>query len=115
MTRLVYDSIFDAIADSPQESADLQFRADLMLVLRSIFDSKNVTQTQIGEALGIPQPRVSELMRGKIDKVSADKLIRYLAAVGYRIQPTFVSSHSKKKLPVRCDVIQESGEHLTCG
>ena len=111
MTKLAYDNVFDAIAGSPQESADLQFRADMMLVLRSIFESKGMTQDEIGSALGIPQPRVSELMRGKVEKVSADKLIRYLASVGYRIQPLFVRSRGRA-VPLRCDVIRESGKRF---
>jgi predicted XRE-type DNA-binding protein len=113
MTKLVFDSVFDAIANSPEESADLQFRADLMLVLRSIFDSKNMTQAQICGVLGVPQSRVSELMCGKVDKVSADKLIRYLAKVGYRIQPSFVNTKGTK-FPVKCAVIQEPNDSLAC-
>ena len=113
MTHLKFDSVFDAIADSPEESADLQFRADLMLVLRGHFDSNGMNQKQIGEALGVPQSRVSELMCGKISKFSADKLIQFLSKIGYRFQPTYVQTKGKG-IPVRCTVIKESGDGAHC-
>jgi len=115
MTKLVFDSVFDAIASSPEESADLQFRADMMLVLRGIFDSRHMNQEQIGKALGVPQPRVSELMCGKISKVSSDKLIRYLSLVGYRFQPTFGKMKGKSQKPaLKCAVIKEVGGNQPC-
>ncbi len=77
---LDYDNIFDVMADSPAEAADLQFRADLMLTLRKLLEERKLRQAEIAEALGVSQPRVSELMRGKIDLFSADKLIGCLHA-----------------------------------
>lgn len=88
MEKLQYTNIFDAIADNPAEAADLEFRADMMLVLRNYFQSKDWKQADIMANLGITQPRVSELTRGKVDKFSSDKLIGFLAKVGYTIKPT---------------------------
>lgn len=113
MTHLKFDSVFDAIADSPEESADLQFRADLMLVLRGYFESKSMSQKQIGEKLAVPQSRVSELMRGKISKFSADKLIQFMSRIGYRLQPMFVETKGKG-IPVRCTVIKETADGARC-
>lgn len=103
MTKLSYQNIFEAITDDPAEAADLQFRADLMLALRDLFESRNWTQADIGRALGVPQPRVSELMRGKISTVSADKLIGYLARLGLRLRPSFQARRGKG-LPIKCAV-----------
>ncbi|UTW01188.1 XRE family transcriptional regulator [Marinomonas rhizomae] len=89
MEELQYTNIFDAITDDPAESADLEFRADMMLVLKNYFQSKNWTQSDIMAKLEISQPRVSELSRGKVDKFSSDKLIGFLAKIGYTIKPTF--------------------------
>ncbi|PJE54464.1 helix-turn-helix domain-containing protein [Marinomonas sp. BSi20584] len=88
MEKLQYTNIFDAIADDPAEAADLEFRADMMLVLRNYFQSKGWKQADIMVNLGITQPRVSELTRGKVDKFSSDKLIGFLAKIGYTIKPT---------------------------
>ena len=53
----------------------------------------------------IPQPRVSELMTGKVDKFSADKLIGFLASVGIRFKPSTVPSARGRPLKVKCEVV----------
>jgi len=85
--KLKYSNIFEAITQNAEEAADMEFRADLMLVLREFFREQEASQTQIGQILGIPQPRVSELMTGKVDKFSSDKLIGFLAKVGFDSSP----------------------------
>lgn len=101
MERLEYDNIFDVIADSPAEAADLQFRADMMLTLRKLLEERKLRQAEIAEALGVSQPRVSELMRGKIDLFSADKLIGLLARLDVRLRPSVDASGR-----VVCEVVQ---------
>lgn len=101
MERLEFDNIFDVIADSPAEAADLQFRADLMLTLRKLLEERKLRQADIAEALGVSQPRVSELMRGKIDLFSADKLIGLLARLDVRLRPSVDASGR-----VVCEVVQ---------
>jgi predicted XRE-type DNA-binding protein len=101
LERLEYDNIFDVIADSPAEAADLQFRADLMSTLRKLLEERNLRQAEIAEALGVSQPRVSELMRGKIDLFSADKLIGLLARLDVRLRPSVDATGR-----VVCEVVQ---------
>lgn len=101
MERLEYDNIFDVMTDSPAEAADLQFRADLMLTLRKLLEERKLRQAEIAEALGVSQPRVSELMRGKIDLFSADKLIGFLARLDVRLRPSVDASGR-----VICEVVQ---------
>ena len=101
MEKLQYNNIFDVITDDPAEAADLEFRADMMLLLRNYFQSKSWSQTDIMKTLGITQPRVSELTRGKIDKFSADKLIRFLAKIGYKIKPSCTVGGTKT-LKIEC-------------
>ena len=102
--KLKYSNIFDAITKNPEEAADLEFRADLMLVLRDFFREQGAAQAQIGQMLGIPQPRVSELMTGKVDKFSSDKLIGFLAKMGIRFKPATVPATRSKPMRVKCDV-----------
>lgn len=102
--KLQYENIFEAIAGNTAEAADLQFRADLMLVLRDFFRDMEASQTRIGQLLDIPQPRVSELMSGKVDKFSSDKLIGFLAKVGIRFKPTTVQATRGRPIRVKCDV-----------
>jgi len=106
MERLTYDSIFDAIADKGT-AADLQFRADMVLLLRDLFEERGWGQAAIVEALGMKQPHVSDLLRGKIDKFSSDKLITLLSKMGYRMQPRFVKATHGRELHVKCAVSRE--------
>lgn len=101
MERLEYDNIFDAMADTSAEAADLQFRADLMLTLRKLLEERKLRQAEIAKALDVSQPRVSELMRGKIDLFSADKLIGFLARLDVRLRPSVDASGR-----VICEVVQ---------
>lgn len=103
--KLKYSNIFEAITDSAEDAADMEFRADLLLVLRDYFHDQGMSQSQIGKKLGIPQPRVSELMAAKIDKFSADKLIGFLARVGIRLKPASVQATSRRPFRVTCNVL----------
>jgi predicted XRE-type DNA-binding protein len=82
----------------------MEFRADLMLVLRDFFREQEASQAQIGQILGIPQSRVSELMTGKVNKFSSDKLIGLLAKLGIRFRPATVRRAKGRPLRVKCDV-----------
>jgi len=101
MTQLRYNNIFDAITADKTEAADLQFRADLMLVLREIFNSNKWVQKDVEGVLGISQPRVSDLQRGKVDNFSSDALIGFLATLGYRFRPTY-EANNENTSPVQC-------------
>ncbi|TPK57249.1 XRE family transcriptional regulator [Mesorhizobium sp. B2-4-19] len=101
MTQLSYDNIFDAIADDADEAADLQFRADLMITLRKLFEDRGWKQADIASALGITQPRVSEIIRGKVHLFSADKLIGFLAKLNLRLKPSLDANHK-----VICEVLE---------
>jgi predicted XRE-type DNA-binding protein len=86
--RLEYANIFESITPDAGLAADLQFRSDLLMTLIEIFEDRGWTQAEIAAALDVAQPRVSELLRGKISLFSSDRLIGYLAKVGYRLRPS---------------------------
>lgn len=87
--RLAFDNIFDSVVDDPAEAADLAFRADVLSTLIDIFKDRQWSQADIAKALDIPQPRVSELMRGKVHLFSSDRLIGFVAKTGFRFRPAF--------------------------
>lgn len=87
--KLQYTNIFDAICDEPEVAADMEFRADMILVIRDIIISNGWEPREIAERLGLRQPRVSELMNGKVKLFSSDKLIGLLAQLGYRFKPQY--------------------------
>lgn len=99
-----FTSIFDAIAKEPGEAADLRFRADMMLALRNYFQDRGWNQAQIGAKLGVKQPRVSELMNGKIHLFSSDKLLGFLAKLGFHFAPSFRPGTATREASISCSV-----------
>ena len=89
MTSIQYDNIFDAITDNPEEASELQTRADLMSVIRDIVQENSWKQAEAAENMGLTQPRVSNLLNGKIDKFSIDLLMTCLFRLGYRFKPVY--------------------------
>jgi predicted XRE-type DNA-binding protein len=75
-------NVFSDLGFSEDEAANLKIRADLMIELTKLIEIKGLTQAAAAEALGVTQPRVSDLVRGKIDRFSVDTLIEMLGHVG---------------------------------
>ncbi len=85
----IMDSSRNASADlvfPPDEAAILALRAELMVRLRETLVDRGWTQAQAAEQLGIGQPRVSDLVRGKHDKFSLDMLVRLTTRAGRRVE-----------------------------
>ena len=79
-------SVFYDIADSPDEAANLTARSALMMAIEQRIRANGWTQAQAARTLGVQQPRVSDLMNGKIDKFSLDALVKMLPAVGLAVK-----------------------------
>lgn len=77
-----FASVFDAIADTPQEAASMRARADLMMKLSEVIQEQGMTQAQAAKLFGVTQPRISDLVRGKIDLFSLDTLMDMAAVAG---------------------------------
>ncbi|MFT2111973.1 helix-turn-helix domain-containing protein [Marinomonas sp. 2405UD68-3] len=84
-----FDSIFDTVTDSKEESSELQTRADLMIAIRDIVNQKGWKQAEAAEKLSLSQPRVSDLLNGKIDLFSIDLLMTCLFRLGFRFKPLY--------------------------
>ena len=82
MSNLTNGSIFDQLGFSDEEKAALQLKADIFNEILATIEKQNLESKELQEILGVPQPRVSELINGKISKVSIEKLISYLQALG---------------------------------
>ena len=75
-------AVFSDLGFSPSESAALKVKADLYFAIRRIIHSKGYKPRQLEKMLNQPQPRISELMNGKINQVSIEKLLGYLESLG---------------------------------
>jgi predicted XRE-type DNA-binding protein len=80
-----FESVWDALGFSPQEAANLQARSELMLQLRAIIRENGWTQAVAAKRCGVSQPRINDLLRGKIGKFSIDALVNMATALGRRV------------------------------
>jgi predicted XRE-type DNA-binding protein len=74
--------VFRDLGFGEDEAENLKIRADLMIELTKLIEAQELTQAAAAKLLGVTQPRVSDLMRGKIDRFSVDSLIEMLGHAG---------------------------------
>jgi predicted XRE-type DNA-binding protein len=80
-----YASVWDAWADTPEQAASLRARAQLMSQIAAIVKRKKWTQTEAATQCGITQPRVNDLLRGRVSYFSLDALVNIATALGRRV------------------------------
>ena len=86
MKEQQFKSVWDAIESSPTEAANMKARSDVLMAIRKVVDGWDVTQAEAARKLGINQPRMNDLLRGKIDKFSLDALMNLAARAGLSVQ-----------------------------
>ena len=86
MRKETFKSVWDAIEDTPAEAENMKLRSALMMALESHVKSAGWTQVEAARRLGVTQPRVSDLLRGKIDLFGLDTLVNMATAVGLHIE-----------------------------
>lgn len=91
MTRST-GNVFRDLGFSPDEAEHLRIRSDLLLQLQKAVKSQGLKQAEAAKLLDVTQPRVSDLMRGRLDLFSVDTLIDMLARLGIRVRVVFSSS-----------------------
>lgn len=79
-------NVFADIGFPPDEARNLQLRSDLMTRIERFVKRSGLTQTDAARALGVTQPRLNDLLRGKIDKFSLDALVNMLGHAGMRVE-----------------------------
>jgi predicted XRE-type DNA-binding protein len=85
MTKNRYASVWDAIETTPAQAENLKLRASLMLALKRHIEREGLSQTEAARAFGVSQPRISNLMRGKIELFGLDMLVNMLTAAGMQV------------------------------
>ena len=78
----IFQSVWDAIADSPEDATNLKLRSRLMDILAAYIRSEGITQKEAALRFGIPRSRVSELVNDRISKFTIGKLVNMAARVG---------------------------------
>jgi predicted XRE-type DNA-binding protein len=77
-----FASIWDAIEDTPQAAASMKARSAVLMELAKVIQERGMTQAAAAELFGVTQPRISDLMRGKINLFSLDMLMNMAATAG---------------------------------
>lgn len=85
MSSKRFASVWDAIENNSVEAENMKLRSRLMIAVRDYIEREGLSQTQAAKLFGVTQPRISDLVRGKIDLFSIDMLVNMASAAGLHI------------------------------
>jgi len=86
MSNRRFASVWDAIEADPEAAENMKLRAVLMRALRDHVERSEMSQAQAAKVFGVTQPRVSDLMRGKINLFGLDALVNMAGAAGLHVR-----------------------------
>jgi len=81
-----YDSVWDALADTPEQAANLRARAELMQKIAAIVKENRWTQAEAARRCCVTQPRMNDLLRGRVSRFSLDALVNIATAIGRKVR-----------------------------
>jgi predicted XRE-type DNA-binding protein len=86
MTEMeTFSNVWDAIADTPEQAANLRARAELMRQIATIIKANEWKQADAALRCGVTQPRINDLLRGRVSRFSLDALVNIATALGKRV------------------------------
>jgi len=86
MTEIeTFASVWDAVADTPAEAANLRVRSQLMQEIADIVSENGWKQAEAARRCGVTQPRVNDLLRGRVSRFSLDALVNIATALGREV------------------------------
>ena len=77
-----FESVWDAIEDTPEEALNMRLRSELMIQITRRVKEWGVTQKEAAQRLGITQPRLNDLLKGRINKFGLDALVNLTGPAG---------------------------------
>lgn len=86
MSKQRHARVWEAIEDTPAEVDNMRLRSELMMALKAHITRTEMSQAQAAKLFGVTQPRVSDLMRGKINLFGIDALVNMAAAAGLHVE-----------------------------
>src|SRR6059058_2400110 len=87
-----FDSVWDAIAPPHAQAANMKARPEMMIVIRGTVAAWRLTQAATAKRLGLTQPRLNDLLRGRINKFSLDALVNVAMAAGLEVRVAVVKA-----------------------
>lgn len=94
-TKQRFASVWDALEDTPQQAASMRARSTLVMKLEDIIRRRGMTQAEAATLFGVTQPRISDLMRGKIHLFSLDCLMDMATAAG--LEPSIALKKTRRR------------------
>ena len=82
----VFDDVWDATEDTPAEAENMKLRSSLMIAVQQHIKETGMSQKEAAKKFGVTQPRISDLMRGRINLFAIDSLVIMLATAGSKIE-----------------------------
>jgi predicted XRE-type DNA-binding protein len=81
-----FDSIWDALEDTPEQAENMKLRAVLLTAIKDQISKRQLTQADAAKLFGVTQPRISDLIRGKINLFALDTLVNMTVAAGLHVE-----------------------------
>lgn len=95
MSNKPFASVWDAIEDTPAEAENMKLRSTLMMALKDHITRTGMSQAQAAKLFGVTQPRISDLVRGKINLFGLDALVNMAAAAGLQVEMRLLTRDHK--------------------
>jgi predicted XRE-type DNA-binding protein len=92
-THVTHGNVLDDLGFSPEQATTLKFKAELYQAVLKV--ARKYSPKELQRILGEPQPRVSELLNGKIANKSVDKLLYYAGRLGIEAKAKFAQTHKE--------------------
>ena len=86
MSKKRFANVWDAIEDTPAQAENMRLRSVLIMALKDHIAGTGLSQLEAAKALGVTQPRISDLMRGKIELFGLDTLVNMIGAAGLHVE-----------------------------
>ena len=86
MSDVRFTSVWDAIEDTPAEAENMKLRSALIMALKERITREGLSQSQAAKLFGVTQPRISDLLRGKINLFGLDALVNMAVAAGLHVE-----------------------------
>lgn len=78
----IFDNIWDALLDDPADRESCKIKSELMINVELFIKERSLTQGEAAELMGVSQPKISNIVNGRMDRITVDSLINMLAKVG---------------------------------
>ena len=86
MSKKRFANVWNAIEDTPAQAENMKLRSTLIMALKDHIARTGLSQSEAAKLLGVTQPRISDLMRGKIELFGLDTLVNMIGAAGLHVE-----------------------------